>query len=383
MRFGVVGWGLRASIAKIAHQPERGPELVALAEPNVGAQAAFREFAGESTRVFSDVHDLLAEKLDAVFVLSPDYLHEEHACLFLNAGIPVFLEKPMAISVESCDRILMAADHTGAKLYVGHNMRHFDMVRKMKEWIAQGLIGEPKTAWCRHFISYGGEAYFRDWHADRRLSNGLLLQKGSHDIDILHWLCDGYSTRVTAMGQLAVYGQVQDRQGEGERHAIQFEGTWPPRSLKNAFPVIDVEDVSLMQMELDNGVLASYHQCHFAPDAWRNYTVIGTEGRIENFGDQPGNCTIKLWDHGRYRYEERGDLEYRVAEKKGTHGGSDESMFEEFLGFLREGLETSNSPIAARMAVAAGAAGTESVRSGGAVVEVPPLPTMLSKVGLA
>ena len=40
-----------------------------------------------------------------------------------------------------------------------------------------------------------------------------------------------------------------------------------------------------MNMRLDNGVLASYQQCHFTPDYWRNYTVIGTEGRLENFGD--------------------------------------------------------------------------------------------------
>ena len=40
-------------------------------------------------------------------------------------------------------------------------------------------------------------------------------------------------------------------------------------------------------MTLDNGVQASYEQCHFTPDYWRNYTVIGTEGRLENFGATP------------------------------------------------------------------------------------------------
>ena len=50
-----------------------------------------------------------------------------------------------------------------------------------------------------------------------------------------------------------------------------------------------------MLMELDNGVLASYEQCHFTPDYWRSYTVIGDAGRVENFGDGPGG-RIAVWD---------------------------------------------------------------------------------------
>lgn len=378
MRFGVIGWGLRAPIAKIAHQPDNGLELVGLADPNEEAQGKFIEFVGDRAFTTSDYRDLLDKDLDAIFVLSPDWLHEEQACTILEAKIPVFLEKPMAITVEGCDRVLETAGRTGTKLYVGHNMRHFAAVRKMKQWIDQGLIGEVKTAWCRHFVSYGGVAYFRDWHADREKSTGLLLQKGSHDIDILHWLCGGFSKTVSAMGKLAVYGDIDDRQGPGESHKIVFDNTWPPTSLKNLYPVVNVEDVSMMLMETENGVLASYQQCHFAPDAWRNYTIIGTEGRIENFGDQPGNCTIRLWDHGRYKYEAHGDLEYRVPELKGTHGGSDEAMFEEFLAYLTKGIETDTTPIAARMSVAAGIAGTESLRSGGTPVPVKPLPELAS-----
>lgn len=375
MRFGVIGWGLRAPIAKIAHQPDKGHQLVALADPSEEAQANFIEFVGNDVFTTRDYRDLLDKDLDAIFVLSPDWLHEEQATAILEAKIPIFLEKPMAITVEGCDRVLEAAHRTQTKLYVGHNMRHFGVVKKMKEWIDKGMIGEVKTAWCRHFVSYGGEAYFRDWHADRSKSNGLLLQKGSHDIDVLHWLTNGYARRVTAQGSLMVYGDIQDRQQPGEAVKVAFEGTWPPAALTKVYPIVDVEDVSMMLMEMDNGVLASYQQCHFAPDAWRNYTVIGTEGRLENFGDQPGNSTLRLWDHSRYKYEPNGDLEYRVPETKGTHGGSDEAMFKEFLRYLQKGGQTNTSPIAARMSVAAGVAGTESVRNGGIPIQVTPAPT--------
>jgi predicted dehydrogenase len=374
MRFGVIGWGLRSYLAKQAHQPPKDWYLVALADPSEIARADFCDKIDGDPYVTDDYRNLLDKDLDAIFVLSPDWLHEEQAVTILNAGISVYLEKPMAITVEGCDRILEAAANSKGRLYVGHNMRWFGVVRKMKEWIDAGHIGEVKTAWCRHFVSYGGEAYFRDWHADRTLSNGLLLQKGSHDIDVMHWLCNGYSERVSAMGKLMVYGDNQDRQLPGERIKVEFKGTWPPSSLDKLYPTVDVEDVSMMLMELDNGVLASYQQCHFTPDAWRNYTVIGSHGRIENFGDAPGKCVVRLWEHNTSGYALEGDLEYRVPMATGGHGGADELILEEFVRFVRDGGTTDTSPIAARMSVAAGVAGTESLRSGNVPVIVRPLP---------
>ena len=348
MNIGVVGWGLRKSIAKLAHQPGNGVNLVALADPGTEAQADFKAFCGgEIVRSYLDL-----KGLDAVFVLSPDYLHEQHAVDLLEAGVPIYLEKPLAITVAGCDRILETAERTGTKLFAGHNMRYFGVVQKMKEWIDAGRIGEGKTAWRRHFVSYGGVAYFRDWHADRRKSTGLLLQKGAHDIDVLHWLCGAYSEQVVAMGGLTVYGEIKDRLAPGEKFPVSFDGTWPPSTLKPLNDTVDVEDVSLMLMQLQSGVIASYQQCHFSPDAWRNYTVIGTEGRIENFGDTPGAATIRLWNTCRYGYAEKGDEEYAVPEATGTHGGADPIIVEDFLAYLKTGRKPAISPYAGRQAVA-------------------------------
>jgi len=369
MKFGVIGWGLRKSLAKIAQRPDEGHALVAIADPNLEAQASFRQFAGEDTFASGDYRDLFDKGLDAIFILSPDWLHEEQAVACLEAGVSIYLEKPMAITVAGCDRILATAARSSAKLYVGHNMRQFAVIRKMKEWIDEGKIGEVRAGWCRHFVSYGGDAYFRDWHADRSKSTGLLLQKGAHDIDILHWLCGGYTRRVAAMGSLAVYGGITDRQAPDERIPVAFRGVWPPKTLDKLNAVVDVEDLSMMLMELDNGVLASYEHCHFSPDAWRNYTIIGTEGRIENFGDSPGAAVVRLWN--RYHtYAPTGDEEFVVPKVEGGHGGADELAVAEFIRHLTDGSETSATPYAARMAVAAGIAATDSLRNGSAPIDV-------------
>lgn len=370
MRIGVIGWGLRRGVAQIAHRPEEGYRLVALADPSEAARAAFAETIGPDAVTVATVAELLEQKLDAIFVLSPDWLHEEHATQCLEAGAPVYLEKPMAITVAGCDHVLETAQRTGTKLYVGHNMRQFSVIRKMKEWIDAGRIGEVKTAWCRHFVSYGGEAYFKDWHADRAKSTGLLLQKGAHDIDVLHWLCGGYSKRVTAMGKLAVYGDIEDRQGPGGTVKIKFTDLWPPSTLTELNPIVDVEDVSMMLMELDNGVLASYQQCHFTPDAWRNYTIVGSEGRIENFGDSPGKATVRLWNTRSNGYRPEGDEQWEAPLEEGGHGGSDNRAVAEFLNFVEKEGPTDATPRAARMAVAAGIAATESLRNGNVPVDV-------------
>ncbi|MEI8078532.1 MAG: Gfo/Idh/MocA family oxidoreductase [bacterium] len=172
-KIGVIGVGGRGTLAKHAHHPDAG--------------------------------------VDAVVIATPDWLHEEHAVAALERGLAVYLEKPMAITITGCDRILRTAKQQQARLFVGHNMRYMTIIRKMKQLIDAGTIGKVKTMWCRHFISYGGDAYFRDWHADRQCSTGLLLQKGAHDIDVMHWLAGSYSRRVTAFGSLAVYGDLPRR----------------------------------------------------------------------------------------------------------------------------------------------------------------------------
>lgn len=373
-RIGVIGTGRRSGLAKLAHRPDQGVSVVIGADPRDEARRMFAQrFDGAAT--VADYRELLdMPDVDAVFITSSDDLHEEHAIASLEAGKAVFLEKPMAITTAGCDRILATAARTGSKLYVGHNMRHFPVMQKMKQLIDQGAIGEPKAAWCRHFISYGGDAYFKDWHADRRRSTGLLLQKGAHDIDILHWLTGGYSTTVTAMGGQTVYRHLTDRHGVDEYGDASFRHeNWPPMTQRGLNPVMDVEDISMMLMQLDNGVFASYQQCHFTPDSCRNYTIIGTEGRIENDGDIPGNAHVHLWNN---RYDGRCDAQvsFEIAELDGGHGGADPRLIQEFLDYLLHDAPTQTSPIAARMSVAAGCAATESLRNGSQPQVVPPLP---------
>ncbi|RZT27808.1 putative dehydrogenase [Kribbella sp. VKM Ac-2569] len=373
LRFGVVGLGARSRIAQYAHRPGEGSEVVAVCDPVAGQRDLALELYPDAT-AYADHSELLDQKLDGVFLTTPDDLHEGPAIDFLQAGVSVFVEKPLAITTEGSDRVLQAAYDSGARLYVGHNMRHMPVVLTMRKLIQDGAIGDVKAIWCRHFVGHGGDFYFKDWHADRTRTTGLLLQKGAHDIDVMHWLAGGYTTRVNAMGALTLYGGITDRLDRTGQRFKDFVSSdnWPPLEQKGLAPVMDVEDLSMANLLLDNGVFLTYEQCHYTPDYWRNYTVIGTHGRLENFGDTAGGV-VKVWNSRRSGYREDADQVVEIAGETEHHGGADPHLVAEFVNFVRDGGATLTSPIAARAAVAAGYAATQSLRANGVPQDVPAL----------
>ncbi len=364
LRAGMVEANYPRDIAEVRAVCDHDPAMLELYRKN---------HPGETIHYYTTAGEMLADSaVDAVFIMVRDQYHEEIAVAALEAGKAVYLEKPMSITVEGCDRILETAFRTGSKLFVGHNMRYVASILKMKEIIDSGAIGEIQCVWVRHFISYGS-CYFRHWCARRETCNGLLLQKGAHDIDVIHWLAGGYSARITAMGKLSVYNRNPDRLKKGEapdRKASFQPDCWPPLEIRGLAPEPDVEDHSMILMQLDNGVQASYEQCMYTPDSERNYTFIGTRGRLENIGDF-GDCNIHVWNRRGERKSP--DIIYHLKAEEGGHGGADPMILKDFFAFVREGKIPNVSPVAARYAVAAGCLGHQSMRGGNVPFDVPPV----------
>ena len=377
LRVGIVGVGARSTVAKHAELPENNSVVVAACDPFSGTAQRLRDHVGldpDRIKITENLDDFIRVGLDAAVVTSPDDSHAEVTIALLRAGIPVYLEKPIAIHLDDATEILETAYTTGTRLYVGHNMRHMGVVTTLRDLITSGVIGEVKAIWCRHFVGNGGDYYFKDWHADRTRSNGLLLQKAAHDLDVMNWLTDSHAIRVVGMGGLMVYGQIEDR-ADHSRQLMQSwfsQDNWPPTSQSGLNPVVDVEDLSMMLAETDSGAFLSYQQCHFTPDYWRNYTVIGTQGRLENFGDGEGGH-IKLWNR-RADYNPEGDAQFPIHGDEGGHGDADILTMREFLEFVRFGTATATSPLGAWYAVAAAIQATDSIRAGSQPREVPQLP---------
>ena len=117
------------------HLPDEGYEIIAGADPSQKALDDFHKLI-PTVKCFSDYREVLAmDEIDAVFIMTPDFLHEEMAVAALNAGKHVYLEKQLAITLEGCENILRTAMKNKRKLYLGHNMRFMPVIQKMKEMI--------------------------------------------------------------------------------------------------------------------------------------------------------------------------------------------------------------------------------------------------------
>ena len=146
--------------------------------------------------LYSDYQELISKhpELDAVVISVPNFLHYHAARDALESGINVFVEKPMATTVEQCKDIVDLVRKSGRKFMVGHSMRFVDAVEKMKDCLDSGYIGKLEIA-TMESIQNGPLAHgvmpkpVSEWWFDPRKSGGgALLDLGYHLIDLYHYL---------------------------------------------------------------------------------------------------------------------------------------------------------------------------------------------------
>lgn len=373
LRIGVIGVCGRGTLANCWRDNPRS-EVVAGADVKEENFTDFRSRMGDSVFTTLDYREMLERKdVDAVAICSPDFMHEEHAVAALQAGKHVYLEKPMAITVEGCDHIIKTQKETGNKLMVGFNLRCMPIYRVMKDVVDSGVIGEIKAAWVRHFVWSGNHWYFHDWHATKKNCTSLMLQKGSHDIDIIHWICGSYAKRVAAFGDMDFFGgdypnDLTCPECPEAKTCYQYSHTNLIKCAKRE--EVDIEDNNFLIMRLESGVKAAYLECHFTPDDERNYVFIGTEGRVE-LSETANQVWVKTRRTNDWR--ELANRTYDIKRAEGTHGGADPIITDEFLKFVLDGKEPVASPIDGRMSVAAGCCGAYSMRNGGMPMDIPEL----------
>lgn len=145
VRVAVIGCG---AIAQRRHIPEFASnpnvELVAFADPVIErAQEMATQYGGKS---YASYEDLLAnEKVDAVSVCTPNYLHASISIAAANAGAHVLVEKPMATTEEEGEQMIEAARRNGVYLMVGHNQRLMPPHVKARELYESGKLGKVLT----------------------------------------------------------------------------------------------------------------------------------------------------------------------------------------------------------------------------------------------
>jgi predicted dehydrogenase len=194
--YGIVGLGqvsIKGHLPELLNIPEA--EIAALCDVSDEARAqAARLVPGAKT--YDDFEAMLQEeKIEAVLIATPNWLHKEQAIRAFQAGKHVFLEKPVGVDLEECDAVLEAWSQSGRLLQVGHELRHAGLMRTMREKIDEGLIGRVQMIVLQEFRF----PLLPGWRQTGK-TGGVMLEKNSHFFDLFNWLAAAPPRRVVGVG---------------------------------------------------------------------------------------------------------------------------------------------------------------------------------------
>ncbi|MCY4371712.1 MAG: Gfo/Idh/MocA family oxidoreductase [bacterium] len=188
VRCAVVGIGMMGSVHVRVLDALPEADLVACCDLDPGVAASLPSGVG----FFADVDRLLASrKLEAVFVCTPQEQHLPVVARCLEAGLPVFCEKPIAHDLDDADAIIAITRQTGGRLAVGHTMRFEPDYLALARSVQGGDIGDPVSLSARRNVP----AFEGRLLAHRTT---LPVEVGVHDLDLLRWLA-GDIVRVQSM----------------------------------------------------------------------------------------------------------------------------------------------------------------------------------------
>ena len=197
-----VSMGKRHVSAVLAH---KDAELVAICDIDPATlNAAGDEFGIPVEKRYTNWRDLLEiEGLNVVLLITPDQLHQEMTEAFLEKGIHVMCEKPLALTREELVGIVRAADKAKAKFMVGQISRFTDAFIKAKEIIDAGTIGELYYVESEYAHDYA--KILHAWRADPNRHG--VVGGGCHAVDLLRWIV-GDPIEVFAYGSHKLLPQV-------------------------------------------------------------------------------------------------------------------------------------------------------------------------------
>jgi myo-inositol 2-dehydrogenase/D-chiro-inositol 1-dehydrogenase len=194
IRMGVVGAGWIAREHRRTLDSVGDAELVAVCDLDL--DRAEELAAGTGARVYQDWRDLLdREDLGALLVCTPPRSHREPAVAALSAGLPVYLEKPIARTPEDAAPIVAAAERSGTVCAVGYQWHALDLLGDLPGLLAGQQIG-ALVGTCI------GPTQSRPWFLDKHAGGGNLLERGSHHLDLARAVAGEVATVQAAAGQV-------------------------------------------------------------------------------------------------------------------------------------------------------------------------------------
>lgn len=265
--FNVIGCGLNGNEHIYVTYLEGRASIHGAFDENPGSiELAQRNLASCSPGQELVIYDTLEAAcndpdIDGLIITTPNYTHLDILRVAMESGKHIFLEKPMATTVQDADQIVQLAKEYPAVLQIGLQYRYKPMyVEAIHEGLERKAVGDIKMInIVEHRLPFLDKV--KQWNKFTKYSGGTLVEKCCHYFDLLNMFAGSKPVSVYASGSMAV--NFKEFEYDGEKS--------------------DIIDNAVVNVVYENDVRGNFNLCMFAPMFYEEITLCGDEGYLKAY----------------------------------------------------------------------------------------------------
>ncbi len=303
-------------------------------------------------RLYDNIEEFISNEktLNGIIIGTPCHFHTDIACKLESLGVPLYLEKPVAITLEQATQLYTTFVNSKTPVEVSLPMRLCPLTCEVKNIIDSGIIGQ--VAQIVGYEDTSGDIYFSTWFRDFDKTGGMFMQKAVHDIDYQLFLAGSHPREICAMRAQMVFGgnkpfdlscdQCSEQNSCLESPYHYFHKRGIGNSLKEAEQYrygrrmcrfskdITIDDINSCIIELENGAQISHSENFLVKNdaCRRGARIYGHKGTIE----MDFNGHIKIMSHFRKKTDE-----INLSQTQLSHYGGDKELVFDFLKTMKTG----------------------------------------------
>lgn len=340
LRLAVVGMGRRAmGLLRVLRELDGQIELAGLvdADPQkVRRELAEAKIEAQNVLVMDSVESIVRrrDEFDGVLIGTRCHLHTPLAVELAQARLPLFLEKPVAITTEQLEALAQAYQGREDQVVVSFPLRVTPLFLEVLDIVRSGRLGVINQIQAINNVNYG-DVYYTTWYRRFDENGGLWLQKATHDLDYITLLAGARPASVAAMISRQAYDDPATAALlDAPLHAPDADEA---KAELAKLPVRH-QDAGSAVIMFENGLHAVYTQNFVTRRTAirRGAVITGQAGTLEF--DWPTD-SIHVVDHGKHRIDR---IEVKATDE--GHGGGDHALLRNFIGVMR-GKEVSQTTL--------------------------------------
>ena len=288
--YAIIGTGMMGREHIRAILQLKQARIVGIFDEDAGSvNRAIREFTQsghEAPVVYTDLHDLTNDKrVDAILICTPNFTHRQMFDAIKHTGKPIFLEKPMATTLEDAIYLAEASLSYPSSILLGMQYRYKSQYQLALNAINKRDIGSIKMiSLCEYRPAFLPKV--KEWNKFAVYSGGTLVEKCCHYFDLMNRIAASLPVRVFASGGRAVNFKEFSYEGRAS----------------------DIDDHALVIVEYENGIRAQFTLNMFSEELYESLTVSGERGTLraeEHASFKPGRqssskITVEVPGHAAY-----------------------------------------------------------------------------------